>query len=220
MEKLQSFLRNYPVKTFAKGQVILVEGEVPAHAYVIKKGVIKTYNLTIDGQEKPLSFDIKNEVFPSGWVFKKLQRAQYYYEAFTDCELYLVPREDYLQFIKSDASVLFEVLDLALRHNLNSQMRINALEQSKASEKVLNTLHFLCLRFGKELRDDVVQIQLPLTHQDLANYMGLTRETTGIELKKLEKAGMITYKRQTYIVKTNKLNDLLDEEYDQARLIG
>ncbi len=191
---------------------------MPACAYVIKKGVVKTYNLTSDGQEKPISFDIEMEMFPVGWVFGKLRRTQYFYEAFTNCSVYCVPREQLLTLIKSDSKLLFSYFDYFVSRYLNYQMRVNALEQSKAADKVVHTIHYLCIRFGRDVRKDTVKIQLPLTQQDLANFMGLTRETTGIELKRLEKAGVLDYNRQNYIVKTNKLNELLDDEYNTMRL--
>ncbi len=219
MDRLNEFLRSYPSRSFSKGQVILVEDEVPTAAHIIKKGVVKTYSLTTDGQEKPIAYDIKGEVFPIGWVFRKLRRTQYYYEAFSDCEVYLVPRDEYISFLRANKDVLFWAFDFFVKRFLNYQMRINALEQSKAADKVLNTIHYLCLRFGQEINKDTVKIQLPFTHQDLANFMGLTRETTGIELKKLEKAGIIKYRRQNYVVKTNKLNELLDEDYESGMVI-
>jgi len=109
-------------------------------------------------------------------------------------------------------------MDNLVTRYMGLQMRINALEQSKAPSKVVNTLHFLCLRFGDEVKKDTVRIQLPLTQQDLANLIGLTRETTGIELKKLHKAGVLTYKKQNYLIRTDRLNDYLDEEYDLSRM--
>ncbi len=218
LDNVQRFLKRYHTKRFAKGEVILSQDEVPTTTYVIKKGVVKTYNLTSDGEEKPISFDIKNEFFPIGWVFSKLQRCQYYYEAFTDCEVYCVPRDEYMAFITSNLYTLYTILDGVVSRYLYYQMRVNALEQSKASSKVLYTLHFLSLRFGIDLKKDLVTIPLPLTQQDLANFMGLTRETTSMELKKLQEQGVISYTNQKYTIRTNKLNERLDEEYDQAGL--
>ncbi len=220
MEVFKLFLDKYRVHKFTRGEIILFEGEVPNCAYVIKKGVVKTYNLTGDGQEKPISFDVTMEIFPLGWVFSKLRSTQYFYEAFTDCSVYCIPRDDLINFLKQKPALLFSYFDYFVTRYLNYQMRINALEQSKAADKVLHTLHFLCIRFGVEVGKDTVKIGLPLTQQDLANFMGLTRETTGIELKRLEKSAIISYNRQNYIVRTNKLNELLDEEYDSMQLIS
>lgn len=218
MNKNLSIYEQYPVKKFQRGEIILVQGEVPKCAYIVKKGVIKTYNLTAQGDEKPITFDIQGELFPIAWTFKKAKYAQYYYEAFVDVELICIPPEDYIEIIKKDPSLLYNTYTDFIGQHINHQMRINALEQSKAAAKVLYTIHFLCLRFGRELKDNSVQIDLPLTQQDLANYMGLTRETTGIELKKLQRSGVLTYKKQNYVVRTDKLDELLDEDYDQGHI--
>lgn len=216
MEQFQKFMHGYHVRRFQKGEIILVQGEVPTSVYVVKSGIVKTYNLTTDGDEKPISFDGKDEMLPIGWAFNKLRYAQYYYEAFTDCDLYSIPRSEYIDFLKSNPATVYEQYTDLIQAHINYQMRVNALEQSKASDKVLNTLHFLCLRFGKDIQEDTVRIELPLTQQELANFMGLTRETTGIELKKLQRKGVISYKRQNYIVKTSVLDDLLAEDYDMG----
>jgi CRP/FNR family transcriptional regulator len=218
-DKLYTFLEHYPVRKFAKGEIILVQGEVPKSAYIVKKGVIKTYNLTSQGEEKPISFDIRGEMFPVAWIFSKAKYSQYYYEAFTDCEVYAVPPQEYIDLLQRDQEILFDVFSFFIGRHVNYQMRVNALEQSKASAKVLHTIHFLALRFGRDLRNNLVEIQLPFTQQDLANFMGLTRETTGIELKKLQREGVLTYRRQRYVVHTDKLDGLLDDEYDQGRVM-
>ncbi len=219
MNKYQSFISQYHLKRFRKGEIILVQGEVPPATYILKKGIVKTYNLTTQGEEKPISFDSVGEVFPVAWTFNRVRYAQYYYEAFTDCEVYSVPRNEYQDFLKQHPDITYEVFMGFVDRYTNFQMRVNALEQSKAATKILNTVHFLCLHFGRDLKKDTVQIQLPLTQQDLANFMGLTRETTGIELKKLQRKGVLSYRRQNYIVRTDKLDELLDEEYDQGRVL-
>ena len=217
VDPLRLFLQKYHTRKFDKGELILVQGETPSSAYILKKGVVKTYNLTSQGEEKPIAFDVQGEIFPIAWVFDQVNSAPYYYEAFTDCVVYSVPREDYKEFIMQNTERLMSVMEKFVAQYLNTQLRVHALEQSKAAAKILYTIHFLCLRFGVDVRKNVVRIQIPLTHQDLANFVGLTRETTGIELKRLQRSGLLTYKKQNYIVRTDKLNALLDEEYDQTR---
>jgi CRP/FNR family transcriptional regulator len=216
VNKAKDFYDKYPVKRFQKGEIVLVQGEVPKSAYIIKKGVVKSYNLTAQGEEKPIGFDSAGDLFPVAWTFGKARFAQFYHEAFTDCEVFCIPSGEYIDFLKRDPEQLFESFNVFISRYINHQMRINALEQSKAASKVLYTIHFLCLRFGHEVKQDVVRIDLPLTQQDLANFMGLTRETTGIELKKLQRKGVLSYRKQNYVVKTDKLDELLDEDYDQG----
>lgn len=214
IDPFRLFLQKYHIRKIDKGELILIQGETPDCVYVVKKGVVKTYNLTAQGEEKPIGFDIQNDIFPLAWSFGQANRAAYYHEAFTKCELYCVPREDYKAYITKNMPTLLSVFEKFMGKYSLYQLRVNALEQSKAAAKILNTLHFLCLSFGVDVKKDVIKIQVPFTQQDLANFMGLTRETTGIELKKLQRRGVLTYKRQNYIVRTDKLNELLDEEYD------
>lgn len=213
VEKFQAFLNQYSTSRFKKGEILLHQGEVPASSLVIKSGIVKTYNISGSGDEKPIAFNVTGEVIPKPWVFSKAPSALYFYEAFNDCEVYNVPRTDYVAFVKSDKEILYTMLDRLLSSYVGKNLRINALEYSKAREKLINMLHYLCLSYGRELRPNIVEINLPLTQADLASLMGLTRETTGIELKHLQNEGIISYQRQHYTVKTDQLNKLLDDDY-------
>lgn len=213
MNEIEKFLQPFPVYRFKKGEILLHQGEVPTSAYFIKSGLIKTYNISASGDEKPISFNVPNEVIPKPWVFSKAPSTLYFYEAFSDTEVYSVPRDDYLAFLHANKQALYATLDQIMGNYVGKNLRLNALEYSKAREKLVNMLHYLCLSYGHEVRPNVVEISLPLTQADLASMMGLTRETTGIELKRLQKEGIISYQRQRYTVKTNELNKLLDDDY-------
>jgi CRP/FNR family transcriptional regulator len=212
--ELQGFLEQYSVRQYKKGDAILQQDATPPSAFVIKQGIVKTYNITSAGEEKPIGFNTSSEVFPLGWVFEKIVTSQYYYEALSDCEVYCVPPTEFLAFLQATPKAMFQVLDRCVWETINHEMRINALEQSKASDKVLYTIHYLALCFGRDLQPDIVEIPLPLTQQDLANFTGLTRETISAELKKLSTEKIIRYRHRSYVVLTDKLNTLLDDEYE------
>lgn len=61
---------------------------------------------------------------------------------------------------------------------------------SRAFEKVTSSLLICAQSFGEKHGSNVV-LTLPLTHRDIATLSGLTRETTCLEMKKLEKKGLI-----------------------------
>jgi CRP/FNR family transcriptional regulator len=215
LDHLKEFLERYRIKKYKKGDVILQQDADPASAFAVKKGIIKTYNLTSKGEEKPIGFHSAGELFPLGWIFGKIHKAQYYYEALSDCQLYSAPKDELTTFIQGDPEAMYEVLNRCVWEALNHEMRINALGQSKASDKVLHTIHYLALYFGRDLRRDIVEIPLPLTQQDVANFTGLTRETVSVELKKLASQKILFYRNRSYVVLTDKLNVLLDDGYEQ-----
>lgn len=213
MSDLDTFLKPYPISHYEKGTVIISQDTVPTGAYIIKKGVVKTYHVTARGEEKPIGFAIKNDIFPLGWIFGQLCQTQYAYEALKDSDVYTVPSDEFIAFLKHTPTTMFQVLERNISMMLCNHMRINALGQSKASDKVLYTIHCLALCYGHNLQDNIVEIPLPLTQQDIANFTGLTRETVSVELKKLTSKKAILSHHRNYVVLTDRLNELLGDEY-------
>lgn len=212
-DPLQKFLKQYVVRTYKKGEIIIFQGEAPRTSYVVKNGVVKVYNLNSNGDEKPVGFHTKYDIFPAPWTFYKAPSALYYCEALTDVELYHVPRDDYLAFLKAHPGEMFLQLEHLVTDHLGSMMRLNALQHSRASDKLIYTLHYLALSQGRTITPQEVEITLTLTHQDFANLTGLTRETAATELNKLKSLGVISYgKHSLYRVKIRELNQALNDQ--------
>jgi len=212
--RLLTLLEAFPTKAYKKGEIILFQGEAPRSAYVVKKGVIKAYNLSSNGDEKPIAFYSEHNAFPGSWVYGRVPSAVYYYEAFTDAEIYAVPRDEYIAAIKNDPATLYEELEHYVTDEVGKSMRLNALQHSRASDKLIYTLHYLALSHGKTIGPNAVELTLNLTHQDFANLTGLTRETTATELNKLKGRGVISYsKHSPYRIDVKKLNDALNDQF-------
>ena len=212
---LDEFLSHYTLKQFKKGEIIIFQGEAPRSAYVVKTGVVKAYNLSVNGDEKPVGFYAQGDTFPGAWTYGKTPSAIYYYEALSpDVALYSVPREDYVNFIRSNPDMMFAELERYVVDHLAKSMRLNALQHSRAGDKLIYTLHYLALSHGVKKSPHTVEITLNLTHQDFANLTGLTRETAATELNKLKHAGIISYGKHTlYQIRLDKLSTMLNDQY-------
>lgn len=213
-DKLRLFLDKYPVRSYKKGEIVVFQGEAPRQTHVVKSGVIKSYNLSVGGDEKPMSFFTEMDVFPASWTFGKAPSAYFYYEAFTDCTLYAIPKEEYANFVKSNPGQLYQAFEKMIVEHVGTTMRLNALQHSRASDKLLYTLHYLTLTHGRPLPNRKIEITLNLTHQDFANLTGLTRETTATELNRLKTKGVISYGKHTlYQVNLDTLHSTINDEF-------
>lgn len=215
VRKLDTFVAGHPTRTYKKGEIIIFQGEAPRSAFVVKSGIVKAYNLSVNGDEKPVAFYSAYNSFPGSWIYSKVPSAIYYYEAFTpEVTLYIVEREAFVNFVRSDSELLYLELQNYVTNQLGHSMRLNALQHSRASDKLVYTLHYLALSHGRTIEPQVVEITLDLTHQDFANLTGLTRETAATELNKLKHQGVINYsKNMPYRLDLNKLMTLLNDEY-------
>ena len=211
-KQLVEFLNKYPSRQLKRGWPLLYQGEIPRTAFVIKTGVVKVYDINSAGEEKVVNFSADGDIAPSAWVFDKSPVALYYYEAFTDCEAYTVPRDKLREALESSEVTLKYALDHYVALYVGTMMHIYALEQTKATEKLLRILQYLSMRYGEKTTTNLRRIQLRLTHQDLARLIGMTRETTAVELGKLKKHGLIAYQNQRYLIDMKKVQLVLGED--------
>lgn len=216
---LQKFCAKFPLRQFKKDRPLFYQGEVPQTAFYIKSGVVKVYNITTAGEEKIVSYEAAGSFVPTGWIFGKSQVSMFYYDTFMDSQFYSIPRKELVDFINSNPKVATFILDRYVSMYTAATMHLHALEQSRARDKLLHIFQYLVLRFGKKVGDTTYKIDLRLTHQDLANLIGITRETVTAEISKLSKAGTIKSENLHYIVDTDKALRLVGEnDFEQVIL--
>lgn len=174
--------------------------------YIIKSGVVRVYDITAEGEERTVALDVEGEIFPIGVALGLLQKSQYFYQAQTNCEIYSIKKEDFLRYLRFHPKIALNFYKDLAEDFVGLQSRILALQQTKASSKILLTLSYLAERFGKQIGSNTTEIQIPLTQQEIANFIGLTRETTSIELKKLENSKIIKCHKKQYSIDQSKLN--------------
>ena len=202
-------------RKFKAGNGILYQGEAPRLACVIVKGIVRVYSISPKGDELNVMFHVAGEFFPSSWIFGKAPNALFFYEAKTDCEIAYIPRQELISFMTANPQRFHALLDYFTTNYAAFMIRVNALEQPKARDKLIYTLYFLCQRYADNIDFDSSQkviIPLHLTHQNIAGLVGLTRETTAIELNNLKNEGVLKYRRQRYVVDISRLFDLIGDE--------
>lgn len=207
----QRFLKKAELRTYKKGSSILLQDQKPEHLQIIKTGVVRVYNITPEGEERTISFDVAGEMFPFGWVFGAIETTEYFYQAWTEVETYLLKRDEFLRYLKFHPKIAYEFYANTANRFTALQSRVYALEQSRAADKVAYILLYLTRVFGKKAGNTLTELSLPLTQQELANFIGLTRETTSMELKKLERQKILILRSKHYQINLEKLRALLNE---------
>ncbi len=202
-------MATYPLLIFEKGQTVLLKDEIPKGTYIIESGIIKTYAITPDGSERIISIDVAGEDIPIGFTLGLVDSSQYFYEAFTRCHIRMVPREDYLRHLTSNTESLYRRHVRVTKILLANLQHVEALEQSKAPDKVALTLLYLAETLGSRFPNSAIR-KLSVTQQEIADALGLTRETAGIVLKKLELKKLFAHSRNSYTVYLERIRKHLE----------
>lgn len=214
--ELRAFYRNFPIAKFDKGEIIIHQDETPKCVYAVRSGVVEIYNVTLNGECRTIGFNIVDDIFPTSWAFSKTTKAMFFYKAYSNCEVYTINKQAFLLHLSDNHKFMQAILERKVKELISTQLQIDALEKPHSNLKLLYLFRYLCLRHGRDIVEDMVKIQIPLTQQEIANFVGLTRETVAIEISKLRSDKIISTEHKYYIVNTAKLNQRLDEEYNSV----
>ena len=116
------------------------------------------------------------------------------------------------QLITENNAILLDVFKRYMANNIESMLHISALEQNKASDKLLRILQWLSIGHGVEIKPGIFKINIRLTHQDLAQMTGITRETVAVEIGKLRKLKIVNYHAQHYVLDVDRMRKLAGED--------
>lgn len=207
MEQIAAYVRAQPRKKFTKDNILVYQGEAPRSLYAVSTGFVKIYDLSSDGNEQMVGLAGKYDFIPSELLFSRDVAAQFFYAAFTDVEVYVLDREKLGGLIRSDAAALYEIVQAVSAKYHGLRRHLTAVQKPRAREKIVYVLYFLALYFvtGNDrsipASGTLQKVAIPLTQQDIANLVGITRETAAHELKHLKNEGYITYDKSAFYIR-------------------
>ncbi|MFI5265119.1 MAG: Crp/Fnr family transcriptional regulator [Candidatus Levyibacteriota bacterium] len=198
-KKLEKFFLKHKKLTYKKGSTILYADDVPAGVYYLLEGFIKDTTVSPEGQEFTLLIFEPEDIFPYQYAFNNFPNA-HSFTAMTECTVVRCGREEFLSFIYQNPDILFMITQKVLIRLRAVLTRLENIAFGSAYQKVASMITILGDRFGKP-ENGYIKITLPLSHKDIAELLGLTRETVSIEMKKLEDQDIISKSNLRYCIK-------------------
>lgn len=199
-------------KRIRKHTILYYQGEIPRSAYIVRSGLIKVYSITTTGEERVVALHAAGDLLPIPWLFGETSNTLFYYETVADCELLSISRDTLLDTLQRQPALKDKIFKYLINKYTGLMLRVTALEQSRAAEKIGFTLYYLLFHYGKETAPGKYTIEMKLTQPMIANLVGLARETTAINLNSLKRRGIVNYQNYTYTVDKSKLERFLGED--------
>jgi CRP/FNR family nitrogen fixation transcriptional regulator len=180
--------------TYARNSEIFGENEPAEYLYKVVSGSVRTYKILNDGRRQVGGFHLVGDIFGLEFADEHSLSA----EAITDCKILVVKRSALNALAGRDASVARQLLTLTGCELRRVQNRILLLIKN-AQERVAG---FLLEMARGDSPSDV--IELPMSRQDIADYLGLTVETVSRTLTSLECVAAIEVTTSRRIVLRNR----------------
>ena len=180
LQRALSALQRGPA-LFFRDNVIAFDEDVADHLMFVVTGVVRSCKICKSGTRSVVSFYLPGDLF--GWSEPKLSLS---IEAATDSEVLFIKRSGLLSLASRDVRVANVLLTAASNEIARAQEHVLLMSKS-AKCRAATFLTDLWVRLGKAKYLDV-----PMSHQDIADYLGLTIETLSRSITDLERSGLIS----------------------------
>jgi len=194
---LEGLCATQPTDKLAAGEVVFWEGDEASHVFYITEGCLRLYRILPDGRRAIMGFVFAGEML--GLSCQRTYRCTA--EAVIPVRLRRLSRAR-LKALGETAEQLQPLLMARISEEMAAaQQHIVVLGQMAAEERVAHFLISAAYRTGTDQKKPVV-VELPMTRQDIADYLGLTIETVCRVLSKFKRMGLIvTQGRHTVILR-------------------
>lgn len=191
------------IKEYKKKQIIYLQGDSSDHIYFLKSGKIKISKYSHEGKEMILSILGPGQIFGEMSISFQDTRDEVA-EVVNDCSLYIIKAEDLTEFIAGNPHFPLQMVKLMGERVKKNEKRLESLYFKTVFERVKELILQLSLENGKEKNKNgnkEIEVDLFLTHDEIAKLTATNRQTVTSVLKDLEKLNIISYSRKLLIIK-------------------
>ncbi len=182
------------VMPFARNAEIYGENEPAEYLYKVIAGAVRTYKVLNDGRRQIGAFYLPGDIFG----LEVCDAHTFSAEAIADCKVLVMKRSTLIALAARDTAVAQQLWTMTARELQRAQNHIMLLIQT-AQERVAG---FLLEMAGRSAAGN--EIELPMSRQDIADYLGLTIETVSRTLTQLENSAAIAVPTSRRIVLRNR----------------
>jgi CRP/FNR family transcriptional regulator len=170
---------------FSREQRIFSEGDEGSGLYVVAAGQVKIFKMSPAGKEQILHIFDPGNPFGEIAVFAG-ESFPANAEAFTDCTVLYFPRHGFIECVRKDPSLAFNMLAVLSRR----LRKFAALIEDLSLKEVPGRLAAHLLYLSRE-KGDADEVKLEVSKSQLASLLGTIPETLSRILAKMNKQGLI-----------------------------
>jgi CRP/FNR family cyclic AMP-dependent transcriptional regulator len=210
-EVLEALERVSMVKTFPKNTILFSEGDQSDSFYIIRNGKVNVGINDEEGREVILSILGPGEYFGEIALMDGEPRSAYVMTK-EPSQLIIISKSDFHELLSNHPDIMMNLFRGLLKRFREANKKIESLALMDVYGRVARLLTHLAATSGQKAdggpvdltSDERVTINERLTHQEIANMVGASREMVSRVLKELSNEGYISTEKK-YITIEKKL---------------
>ena len=197
---LNELAQGSDINYFKRGEVIYHEGNYPNKLFFIKKGKVKTFKSNDAGKE--LTIDLLNEGDFLGYTaLIEVSKYKESAEAIDDCELCIIPKEDFELLMNNNIEVAKKFIKLLAKNVSAKEDQLLSLAYNSLRKRVADALLSLQDKYKKESQD---KFSINISREDLANIAGTATESLIRTLSDFKSEKLIEIKNGNIVIENEK----------------
>lgn len=203
--------------TFKRREYIFQANLVNNTVYVLLDGRVKLSRLSDQGQECIQWFCFPGEFFGFS-EYTYCHDSGLYAQALSSATVLVIAKQDFNRLVLQTPALALIVIDqLSSRVRTLGDMLLH-IACGSAQDRLINLLQRLSEIYG-EPSDERVNITMHLTHQEIADMIGVCRQTVSTLMAGMKKTGIISSNRQGIVIHNMpRLNAVLKQQIPQTAL--
>lgn len=204
-KELEFIAEKFRKRSYQRNEIILFEEDTWNYMYIVEEGRVKVSRILPSGREVILAFHDTGEYFGEMAMIDGGTNPAMV-TAIVPTTILLLNQQEFRSILEIPA-VNQALLKMLCRRCRDAWSQIEILTCQDAGVRIRTALYFLCQRKGIKTPGGVT-LNLKLTHKDLAEFTGLSRETATRVIKHLREQEILKIRTRQFVI--SDLDGLID----------
>ena len=197
------------IRRFARSSPVYLPSEHADGVLLLLSGRVKICSFTADGKQGILTFIENGELFGELSILEEGEREEYA-EAVEASSIMLIPGAEMQRLLARYPQISLGITKLMGMRRRRIERRLKYLLFHSNRQRLVHLILELADDYGIRTPDGI-DLGIKLSHQDLANIIGSTRETVTVILGELQKEGSLKIRRRKIlIIEPDRLSSEVD----------
>jgi len=187
------------VRVFERKSLVYLPDDESDSVLLLVSGRVRIYHITTEGKEALLAFIDPGELFGELTIIGQSEREEFA-ETMEKSQIVKIPAATIRELMAENPDVTLGITKLIGLRRQRFERRLKSLMFQPNRDRLIFLLLELAERYAV-LHPDGIALRIRLSHQEMANIIGSTRETVTVVLGELRQEGLLEVKRRQVILK-------------------
>ena len=191
-------------RKYRKGATIFSKGDPSNALFIVKSGKVRILSLSDKGTETIVHILKEGAIF--GELLLSEEQRAFSAVAGTDALVTVLPKGSLVELLASILTLSKNFIRLLSKRLAKVEKEFGEFGHTWSYNRLAKILLQLCEEHGKETPKGIL-ISLRLTHEDLANLIGTTRETVTTQMIRFRRKGLVSSQDRYLVVNKSRLEE-------------